>query len=150
MQRDWTTVEEDFKLAGAYLDLARIRIGERLNPRIHAAFEAKTAEIPPLMVLTLLENAIQHAVEPNAGATAIDVSAELTSTNQLVIRVADTGAGFGANQSGGSGLGLANIRERLQSLYRGEAELKLSANSPSGVVAELRLPFKAVCAQANP
>jgi sensor histidine kinase YesM len=56
--------------------------------------------------------------------------------------VADTGRGFSQlSASGGSGIGLANIRERLQSAYDGRATLKLSANTPSGVIAELILPI---------
>jgi signal transduction histidine kinase len=141
MQSNWTTVEEDFKLVEAYLELAKLRIGERLNSTISTVFEAKSIQIPPMMLLTLLENAIQHAVEPNTGITQIDVTAKIEAVNQLVIRVVDTGAGFGVNKTGGSGLGLANIRERLQSIYAGKAELRFTANVPSGVIAELHLPI---------
>jgi sensor histidine kinase YesM len=98
-------------------------------------------------VQTLLENAIQHGVEPKSTPSEIRVSADLrhdgAGDKRLLVRVADTGQGFSpSSASGGSGIGLANIRERLQSAYDGRAILRLSANTPSGVIAEIDLPVE--------
>jgi len=90
-----------------------------------------------------LENAIFHGLEPKAGDVSIKVTAEIIGNggkDRLQLRVIDDGIGFGAGHSGGSGVGLANIRDRLASTYGGAGELVLTANTPSGVIAELNLP----------
>jgi sensor histidine kinase YesM len=109
--------------------------------------DVANVKIPPLLVQTLLENAIQHGVEPKSTPSEIRVSANLqhddAGAKRLLVRVADTGQGFSqSSASGGSGIGLANIRERLQSAYGGRATLTLSANTPSGVIAEIELPVE--------
>lgn len=138
-----TTVREEFELARTYLALAKLRMGDRLSTHLQLSARAADLKIPPLMVQTLLENAIYHGVERKAGNVSIKLSAELIEHKggeRLQIRVVDDGMGFGSGQSGGSGVGLANIRERLASTYGGAGELVLTANTPSGVIAELNLP----------
>jgi sensor histidine kinase YesM len=123
--------------------LAKLRMGDRLSTHLQLSARAADLKIPPLMVQTLLENAIYHGVERKAGNVSIKLSAELIEHKggeRLQIRVVDDGMGFGSGQSGGSGVGLANIRERLASTYGGAGELVLTANTPSGVIAELNLP----------
>jgi len=146
LQAERVTLKEDFELVRAYLEIAKLRMGGRLTVDIRLPDSAKDVRIPPLMLLTLVENAVQHGIEPKAGPGFISVSAEVSggATPHVAIRVADDGAGFGQASSGGSGVGLANVRERLASAYAGRAELKLSANvnAPHGVVAELQLPME--------
>jgi Histidine kinase len=151
LRSESSTVAVEMELARAYLELAKFRMGSRLSSHIHIGADAANVKMPPLLVQTLLENAIQHGVEPKSAPSEIHVSANVIqgdksgveNSARLLVRVVDTGVGFAQSQengAGGSGIGLANIRERLQSAYDGRATFKLSANTPSGVVAEIELP----------
>lgn len=143
LREDRMTVAQDFELVRAYLALASLRMGTRLT--VDLQMEPATAHlpVPPLMLQTLAENAIQHGIEPKVGPGHIRVSARLDSNGaapRLVLQVADDGMGFGQARTGGSGLGLVNIRERLATAFGSTAELTLSANTPQGVIATLSLP----------
>jgi LytS/YehU family sensor histidine kinase len=93
------------------------------------------------MVLpTLVENAIKHGLSPLPEGGRIDIRAAMDGERQLVIEIADNGAGFSG--SGGSGVGLANTRSRLAALYGTDASLALSMATPRGVVATVRLPLQ--------
>lgn len=152
LRSDSTTVGSEMELARAYLELAKLRMGSRLSSEIQLGANVAQVKMPPLLLQTLLENAIQHGVEPKSTPSEIHVSANVlqndaagnTSPTRLLVRVADTGIGFaqagGASGGGGTGIGLANIRERLQSAYGGRATFTLKANTPSGVIAEMELP----------
>ncbi|OYV02292.1 MAG: hypothetical protein CFE45_01005 [Burkholderiales bacterium PBB5] len=146
LREDRMTVAQDIALVRAYLALASLRMGTRLT--VDLQMEPATAQlpVPPLMLQTLVENAIQHGIEPKLGPGRIRVSARLdagSSTPRLVLEVADDGVGFGQAKTGGSGLGLVNIRERLATAFGTQAQLTLGANTPQGVVATLSLPIPA-------
>ena len=137
------TVAQDFELVRAYLALANLRMGARLTVDLQMEPRTATLPVPPLMLQTLVENAIQHGIEPKVGPGHIRVSARLDSTGatpRLVLAVADDGVGFGQSNTGGSGLGLVNIRERLATAFGSNAQLTLGANTPQGVIATLSLP----------
>jgi LytS/YehU family sensor histidine kinase len=95
------------------------------------------------MVLTLVENAVKHGLAPTRSGGRIDVRAT-RSDNALAIVVADTGQGFTATK--GAGTGLANTRTRLRVCYGGAANLALTRNSPTGVIATLTFPYAWVAA----
>ena len=144
LRRDSTTVREDVELVRAYLEITRLRMGERLSVIWDIAPDVQDQTIPPLMLLTLVENAVQHGIEPKAGPGTIRIAAEHVhrdGVSRLVITVADDGVGFGAASSGGSGVGLANLRERLASLHGDAAMLNLRAGAAGGLTAELDLPM---------
>lgn len=150
LRHDWSTVEVEMTLAHAYLEIAKRRMGSRLSSHIRFDAAAKARKIPPLLVQTLLENAIQHGVEPKASPSNIHVTLDLVGSNdeqRILLRVVDDGVGFGVSNTnptnaGGAGIGLANIRERLQAAYGTRATFTLTANTPSGVIAELNLPVE--------
>ena len=97
---------------------------------------------PPLMLISLAENAVKHGVEPKIGPASINVRARHDAAGRLEVTVEDNGAGFGTGAAG-SGLGLANIRERLQQMYpSGRAALTLKARPEGGVAATLSLPIE--------
>jgi signal transduction histidine kinase len=130
--------------ARAYLALMHERM-----PRLEFAVEAEpgldAAQVPPLMLISLVENAVKHGVEPKAGPARITVTArraEGAGGPLLELEVRDDGVGFGSATSG-AGIGLANIQERLAGLYGREASLTLKALPESGVAAILRLPLTA-------
>jgi len=138
MRADEGTLAEEIDLVSAYLGLQKIRMGERLEFAIDAPTALLSAHVPPMMLATLVENAIKHGVGPLAEGGAIRVSAE-SSPGALILAVADSGRGFRAES--GSGVGLANVRARLAALYGERAALELKANAPRGVVASIRLPL---------
>ena len=143
LRADWTTVDADFKLVGAYLGLVGARLGDRLQVVLHAQPDARPLRIPPLMLLTLVENAVQHGIEPHPAGGRISVSAQrqgLAGAERLMLSVEDAGVGFGQSATGGSGVGLANLRERLRSTYGDRAELTLRAAPGGGVLATINLP----------
>ena len=145
LRQDTMTVAQDFELVRAYLALASLRMGARLSFDLNLEPGTANLPVPPLMLQTLVENAIQHGVEPKLGSGHIRVSARLDSTADvscLVLEVADDGVGFGQANTGGSGLGLVNIRERLASAFGDHAHLKLRANAPQGVIATITLPLQ--------
>ena len=111
----------------------------RLQFRIDVPTDLLGAACPPLMLISLAENAVRHGVEPKIGPALVVVSAQRAADGALHITVADDGAGFG-NSTAGTGLGLANIRERLQQMYAGRAALQLKARPEGGVAATLTLP----------
>lgn len=126
----------------AYLSLMQARI-PRLSFSIES--EVKDAVFPPLMLISLVENAIKHGIEPKIGAAHIAVTAryfDADDEEKLEVTVADDGVGFGGATSG-SGIGLANIRERLESMYGTRASLTLKARPEGGVAAIIVLPLQA-------
>jgi LytS/YehU family sensor histidine kinase len=93
---------------------------------------------PPLMLLTLVENAIRHGLAPQPGGGAVRVDASLHD-RELRVRVSDSGRGF--TQTSGRGTGLANVRARLAAIYGESGRLSLKRNLPQGVVATIALPL---------
>jgi signal transduction histidine kinase len=145
MRSTKSTLKREFQLARAYLSIMRFRMGERLDFAVECDTALLELEFPPTIVGTFIENAIKHGLEPSKTGGRIDVRAWHDGTG-LVVEVADTGVGFSATT--GSGVGLANARERLVMLYGPGAELDLSLNQPSGVVARARIPIALTSATA--
>jgi sensor histidine kinase YesM len=135
------TVAGQFEIVRAYLGLMAARM-PRLSYEMHAPDDLLGARCPPLMLISLAENAVKHGVEPKIGPVRIEVRAERHADGRLRITVADDGVGFGAGGQAGSGLGLANIRERLAQLFPGRAELLLQQRAGGGVAASLLLPLE--------
>lgn len=132
-----STLEQEFALSLAYLDIARIRLGGRLRVESSLPEELRHAAFPPLVIQTLVENALKHGIEPKVGLATVRLEAVFT-TRELTVRVVDDGVGFGETQ--GSGVGLRNVRERLTAIYGKEARLTLAPNTPSGVIAAVSVP----------
>ena len=143
-QLRWTLAEE-VELARAYLGVVEMRMNGRLRVTIDIDPLLAGFHVPPLVLATLVENAVKHGITPATNDSDIVVSARRTAS-AVELGVADTGIGFRA--STGSGIGLANTRARLRSLYGDAAVLQLTANRPTGVVATLRLPAGAMGATA--
>ena len=103
------------------------------------------AHCPPLMLISLAENAVKHGVELKMGPARVDVRAERTDDGRLALTVEDDGVGFGHDTGAaqaGSGLGLSNIRERLAQLYGVRAALTLKARPQGGVAATITVPLE--------
>jgi hypothetical protein len=126
-----------------YLEILKVRMEERLAARIEVPDGLLSAEFPPMMIQSLVENAIKHGLEPKPEGGELLIKAEIVH-GKLNIVVADTGLGFGRAATAGTGVGLANIRERLQLLYGPQASVTVTENRPSGTVVTIAVPYRIV------
>ena len=140
MRADSSTLAREAELIRAFLAVHQVRMGARLEVRIDVPIELGGRVVPPMMLLTLIENALKHGLAPLPEGGAIRVSAA-EAEGMLVLGVADTGRGLVAGSGGGTGL--ANIRARLKAMHGAAAGLSLRLNEPRGLVAEIRLPVQA-------
>jgi len=133
-----TTLKQELELVTAYLELMHMRMPDRLKFALHFEESELAIRCPPLTLLTVVENAVRHGIDPGEEGGRIDVHVERRG-DRCIIRVADTGVGLGVS-NGGLGTGLSTLRERLQLVFGGAAELRVRANAPRGVVAEVEIP----------
>ncbi len=137
-----TTLAAEAALVRAYLSIMRTRLGRRLEFSVDVPSALEAAPLPPGMLITLVENAIKHGIEPWPAGGHVRVVAR-EAGDRLEIVVADTGAGVeGAGLKSG-GIGLSNIRERLALLYGERGAMELEENEPRGFVARILLPREA-------
>ena len=153
MRQESSTLGREIKLVGSYLELIKMRIEERLDVEIAIPDSLQSAEFPPMMLQSLVENAIKHGIEPKAEGGRVRVSAGVQGT-QLWVEVGDTGVGlpdgdFLEGPTSGTGLGLQNIRERLAMLYPGKARLMLRSDERTGTLVRITVPYQ-VSPQAPP
>jgi LytS/YehU family sensor histidine kinase len=139
MRASDSTIEREATMAKAYLDIQGIRMGRRLQFEICLPERLRGARLPPMMLLTLVENAVKHGLSPLPEGGTIQIAAE-ADAGSLHVNVADTGRGF--TRTFGAGGGLANIRARLAALYGNAGRLSLRANMPRGVTATIAVPLE--------
>jgi signal transduction histidine kinase len=132
-----STLGRELELTQAYLRVLKVRMGERLGVVIDVPADLRDAALPPMMLLTLVENAIKHGLGTLPEGGTITIRAERLAET-LRVWVIDNGIGF--RKGFGAGVGLANTRARLTALYGGEGRLTLAANPRGGVIAEIALP----------
>jgi len=139
---DTTTLGQEFALMDAYLGLMAIRMGPRLGYTLHLPDHLRQLTVPPMLLQPLVENAIQHGLEPKIEGGHITVEAS-SDGKQLRLTVCDDGLGLDhPGQSKGTQLGVSNIRERLQVMHGAAASLSLLAQPEGGVIACLILPLQ--------
>jgi sensor histidine kinase YesM len=145
MRAEASTLGREVDLASAYLAVQKLRMGRRLNYAIDVPDALREAPMPPMMLLTLVENAIKHGLSPLPEGGFVRISAE-ADRGVLRVRVADSGGGF--VRSSGGGTGLANLRARLSALRGEPGRLELALNEPRGIAATITLPHAAARAAA--
>ena len=133
-----STLGEEVERTRAYLEIMKIRMGERLAMQIQVPDALSAVPMPPMMLQTLAENAIKHGLEPLAEGGNVWISARVAG-DRASVTVADDGRGF-SEDGGGTGIGLKNVRERLRLAYGDAATLSIGANFPKGVAATLTVP----------
>jgi signal transduction histidine kinase len=132
-----STLAREAEVARAYLAVHKIRMGRRLDVEFAIPAELAATPVPPMMLLTLVENALKHGLAPLPEGGRIRVAAE-NDGDAVRVSVADTGRGIVPGR--GAGTGLANVRARLRTLHGAKASLSLHTNVPRGVIASILVP----------
>lgn len=140
-----TTLSSEIESVRAYLELMKIRMGPRLVASVEMDALLSDIAFPPLMIQTLVENAIKHGLEPKVGPVTLSVVAtSLSEKRCLRIEVTDNGVGLqNSPATRGTGIGLKSVRERLKLLYGSEAELEIAGSKNGGVCARIQIPWPA-------
>ena len=132
-----STIGHEVELIQAYINIFKVRMGDRLRYHIDVPDSIRDVPFPPMLVQPLVENAIKHGLEPRIEGGEISFSAE-EEGGILRFEISDTGLGF--NEDGEIGVGLSNVKERLQSLYGDKGRLILEENQPSGLKTIIEIP----------
>ncbi len=135
-----TNLGRELAVIRPYLEILKVRMEERLQTDIRVSDGLLSAEFPPMMLQSLVENAIKHGLEPKAEGGTLTVAAEIVH-GKLAVSVADSGLGFGKAATTGTGVGLKNIRERLQLLYGSRALLAVTENPSGGTTVTITVPY---------
>ncbi len=134
------TVKQEFDLLRNYLELLKIRMGDRLQFEMDLADDLASAPLAPMLLQPVVENAIKHGLEPKVEGGRVRVTAKRDG-QQMVLSVADNGLGFSDHaDSSGEGVGLSNLRERIAVLYDGQATLTVAEANP-GTIITIRVPL---------
>ena len=133
-----STVAQELDLVRAYLALMQMRMPDRLQFTLQAAPDTLALRCPPMSLLTLVENAVRHGIDPSLEGGHITIGAQRHGS-RCRLSVADTGVGLQAT-GGGLGTGLAALRERMLLVFGGDASLVLSQGQPQGVRVDLDFP----------
>ncbi len=136
IRADGSTLGREAQLAGAYLEILRLRMGGALAVTLDVPEALASLPFPPLMLMTLVENAIKHGVGP-VGHGSVTIAAR-ESDGRIRVTVEDDGRGIGGEL--GRGVGLANARERLAALHGDAARLVLAAREGGGTRATIEVP----------
>jgi len=137
IREEEATLGQEMEMIRAYLNIFKVRMGDRLLYKIELPEKLKANSFPPMLIQPLVENAIKHGLEPKIDGGEILISGE-EKNGILRIEVVDTGGGFKEGKN--FGMGLSNIRERLQSLYGNSGRLFLEENQPNGLKATIEVP----------
>ena len=140
LQGPATTLGQEIELVRAYLEVMHMRMPDRLQFTLQADDAALTLDCPSMTLLTLVENAVRHGIDPSEEGGRIEVRVRVRD-GRCRAEVIDTGVGLGSTADG-LGTGLSNLRERLQLAFGGDAQLRLNSLEPHGVCAEVEFPAR--------
>jgi LytS/YehU family sensor histidine kinase len=137
-----TTLGQEIDLVTAYLSILRMRMGERLAFTIDVPDGLRAQPFPPVLLISVVENAITHGLEPLAEGGTLRIEGRMND-NRLVVAVVDTGRGLtGATSHPGQGVGLANVRQRLAALFGPRGRFTLEEVAPHGARATIEIPVE--------
>jgi len=144
-----STLGRELALAQAYLNILTMRIGPRLTFDVDVPEPLRDHPFPPNLLISLVENAIKHGIEPSADGGTITIAARHSGAS-IDVTVTDTGRGIApGSRADGNGVGLTNIRERLAALYGADGRFTLEPAVPRGMRATLSVPFETAPATAT-
>jgi sensor histidine kinase YesM len=146
MRQESSTLGRELRLIKSYLELIKMRIEDRLDVEIAVPEGLESAQFPPMMLQSLVENAIKHGIEPKPEGGKVRVAAGIHNA-QLWVEVSDTGVGVPDGDlldgpTSGTGIGLQNIRERLAVLYPGKSRIMLKSDPATGTVVRISVPYQ--------
>ena len=132
------TLGAEAELIASYLAVLKVRMGARLSYAVDIPPDLAAYRLAPMLLQPIVENAIRHGLEPKVEGGEVRVSAR-RENGAVEIDIADTGVGFGATTRS-DGIGLSNLRARLQGLYGSRASVAITDNAPAGTRVSVRLP----------
>jgi two-component system LytT family sensor kinase len=139
--RQQVPLGEEMEFAQKYLDIQKVRFVERLQLSVDVPRELLLAQVPPLILQPMVENAIKHGIAKRAQGGAIRIAA-FRSNGMLTLSVYNDGPSLPASsEEARSGIGISNMRTRLQSLYGNKFELNMRNQNPGGVEVSVSVPF---------
>jgi hypothetical protein len=146
MRQESSTLGRELRLIKSFLDLIKMRMEDRLDVEFNVPQGAESAEFPPMMLQSVVENAIKHGIEPKPEGGKVAVAARIQN-GQLWVEVKDSGIGIQDTErlegaTSGTGIGLQNIRERLAMLYPGKSRLILSSDDTEGTTVKIVVPYQ--------
>jgi two-component sensor histidine kinase len=136
LQLESACLADEERLVRSYLEIMAMRMPDRLRFSIDIDPALKDLRFPPMALLTLVENAVRHGIDPSTDGGEIAIGARSAGIDGVVIWVSDTGVGM--SETAGSGVGLNNLKERLKAVFGPDAALELSEQSPHGLRVDLR------------
>ena len=135
-----TPLSQELTFLGGYLDIVRLRFGDRMVVEQHVAAETLDALVPSMILQPLVENAVVHGISMRVGEGRIAIDARRMD-GTLYLQVSDNGPGFGALTTRGQGIGLRNTRARLEQIHGAAQALDLSDAPGGGAVVRITIPF---------
>ena len=136
LQQECATLGDEERLVHAYLELMLMRMPDRLRFTVDIDPSLRALRFPPMALLTLVENAIRHGIDPGCEPGSIAVGGRRLDSGQVQLWVNDSGVGM--SETAGMGTGLRNLDARVQAFFGSGATLELSEQFPHGLRAELR------------
>lgn len=146
MRQESSTLGRELRLIKSFLELLKMRMEDRLDVEFAVPEGAETADFPPMMLQSVVENAIKHGIEPKPEGGKVSVAARIQN-GQLWVEVKDTGVGIHDMETldsptSGTGIGLQNIRQRLAMLYPGKSRLILQSDDTQGTTVKIVVPYQ--------
>jgi two-component system LytT family sensor kinase len=142
-EQQLVTLKEETEFLRCYLDIEQVRFGDRLTVAFELEPQTLSAQVPHLILQPVVENAIQHAIAPRAAQGHINIEAKRLNS-LLRVAISDNGPGIGsnANSLGKKGVGLSNVRSRLQQIYGPDFRFELTNASDGGLTVVIEIPFQ--------
>ncbi len=141
MRSTSTTLGQEVEFAEAYLNILRMRMGPRLDFGIDVPEPLRAHAFPPVLLISVVENAVTHGLEPMAAGGRITIAAR-EEGDRLIVTVSDTGTGLATESRPGRGVGLSNVRERLAALFGARGRFTLEDGAPRGARATIEIPIE--------
>ena len=142
-EQQLVTLKEETEFLRCYLDIEQVRFGDRLTVAFELEPQTLSAQVPHLILQPVVENAIQHAIAPRAAQGHINIEAKRLNS-LLRVAISDSGPGISsnANSPGKKGVGLSNVRSRLQQIYGPDCRFELMNASDGGLTVVIEIPFQ--------
>lgn len=140
--QQFISLEKELETLKKYLKIQSMRFGDRIVTLIAVQDDTLACQVPPMILMPLVENAVRYGVEQSSQPTTITIASSAVD-GKLSVSVADDGPGINSSNESGTGVGLANIQSRLETHYPDDVtSLTLIEHDEGGVVASIELPIK--------